>query len=151
MEDPLFKLTSFFGHLFFMVYVVCTVIVALNMLIAMMNSSYGRFMVRVVIHCWPLDPVPGENVIGCVNQSKSEKCDQKFDFPFHLGRDKQTLGLKSERFTSCGGSFRLVSKLFSLANKQSPFAKGSGDDERNDTVLCCSKNCILRIHYGVLG
>ncbi|XP_068731827.1 short transient receptor potential channel 4-like isoform X2 [Montipora capricornis] len=40
VKDPAFKAFSFFGHLFLIVYVVCMVIVALNMLIAMMNKSF---------------------------------------------------------------------------------------------------------------
>ncbi|XP_068731801.1 transient-receptor-potential-like protein [Montipora capricornis] len=40
VEDPAFKAFSFFGHLFLIVYVVSMVIVALNMLIAMMNKSF---------------------------------------------------------------------------------------------------------------
>jgi len=44
VKDPAFSLTSAFGRLFLMTYVVCTVIVALNMLIAMMNNSFDRIM-----------------------------------------------------------------------------------------------------------
>ncbi|XP_068695743.1 short transient receptor potential channel 4-like [Montipora foliosa] len=40
VKDPAFQAFSFFGHLFLIVYVVCMVIVALNMLIAMMNKSF---------------------------------------------------------------------------------------------------------------
>lgn len=48
VEDPAFSLTATFGRLFLMAYVVCTVIVALNMLIAMMNNSFDRIMVSVL-------------------------------------------------------------------------------------------------------
>ena len=51
MKDPGFHLTAVFGRLFFAVYVICMVIVGLNMLIAMMNNSYERIMVRVKVHC----------------------------------------------------------------------------------------------------
>ncbi|KAJ7377775.1 Short transient receptor putative channel 4 [Desmophyllum pertusum] len=44
VKDPAFVLTATFGRLFLMVYVICTVIVALNMLIAMMNNSFERIM-----------------------------------------------------------------------------------------------------------
>ncbi|KAJ7377773.1 Short transient receptor putative channel 4 [Desmophyllum pertusum] len=44
VKDPTFTLTATFGRLFLMVYVICTVIVALNMLIAMMNNSFERIM-----------------------------------------------------------------------------------------------------------
>ena len=48
--------------------------------------------------------------LGCVpfNQSKSGFCNQKSDFPFHL--EQTYLRLQSERSTSEGGSFSLVSK-----------------------------------------
>ena len=45
VKDPSFRLTSAFGRLFLMAYVICTVIVALNMLIAMMNNSFEKIMV----------------------------------------------------------------------------------------------------------
>jgi len=45
VEDPAFSLTSTFGRIFMIAHVVCTVIVALNMLIAMMNNSFDRIMV----------------------------------------------------------------------------------------------------------
>ena len=45
VKDPAFQAFSFFGHLFFIVYVVCMVIVALNMLIAMMNKSFENITV----------------------------------------------------------------------------------------------------------
>ena len=45
VDDPAFYLTQLFGRLGFLVYLVCTVIVALNMLIAMMNNSFDRVMV----------------------------------------------------------------------------------------------------------
>ena len=48
MHDPAFQITSFFGRLFLMAYVVCMVIVALNMLVAMMNNSFQRIMVRIL-------------------------------------------------------------------------------------------------------
>ena len=51
VKDPAFRLTAVFGRLFFMVYVVCTVITALNMLIAMMNNSFEKIMVRVTTGC----------------------------------------------------------------------------------------------------
>ena len=45
VEDPAFSLTATFGRIFMIAHVVCTVIVALNMLIAMMNNSFDRIMV----------------------------------------------------------------------------------------------------------
>ena len=45
VEDPAFSLTATFGHIFMIAHVVCTVIVALNMLIAMMNNSFEKIMV----------------------------------------------------------------------------------------------------------
>ena len=48
VADPAFQITSFFGRLFFMAYVVCMVVVALNMLVAMMNNSFQRIMVRIL-------------------------------------------------------------------------------------------------------
>ena len=45
VEDPAFSLTSTFGRIFMIAHVVCTVIVALNMLIAMMNNSFEKIMV----------------------------------------------------------------------------------------------------------
>lgn len=47
VKDPAFSLTSTFGHLFVIAHVNCTVIVALNMLIAMMNNSFNRIMVNI--------------------------------------------------------------------------------------------------------
>lgn len=47
VKDPAFSLTSTFGHLFVIAHVICTVIVALNMLIAMMNNSFNRIMVNI--------------------------------------------------------------------------------------------------------
>lgn len=47
VKDPAFSLTSTFGHLFVIAQVICTVIVALNMLIAMMNNSFNRIMVNI--------------------------------------------------------------------------------------------------------
>lgn len=49
VKDPAFSLTSTFGHLFVIAHVICTVIVALNMLIAMMNNSFNRIMVNIFI------------------------------------------------------------------------------------------------------
>ena len=46
VEDPTFFLIATFGRIFVIAHVVCTVIVALNMLIAMMNNSFNRIMVR---------------------------------------------------------------------------------------------------------
>ena len=46
VKDPSFRLTSAFGRLFLIAYVICTVIVALNMLIAMMNNSFEKIRVR---------------------------------------------------------------------------------------------------------
>ena len=48
VKDPAFHLTSAFGRLFLMTYVVSMVIVALNMLIAMMNNSFERIMVSLI-------------------------------------------------------------------------------------------------------
>ena len=45
VEDPAFSLTATFGRIFMIAHVVCTVIVALNMLIAMMNNSFDRIVV----------------------------------------------------------------------------------------------------------
>lgn len=45
VQDPDFVLIATFGRLFLMAYMVCTVIVALNMLVAMMNNSFDRIMV----------------------------------------------------------------------------------------------------------
>ena len=45
VEDPAFHLTSIFGRIFIIGHAICTVIVALNMLIAMMNNSFNRVMV----------------------------------------------------------------------------------------------------------
>ena len=45
VEDPDFTLLSSFGRIFMVAHVVCTVIVALNMLIAMMNNSFDKIMV----------------------------------------------------------------------------------------------------------
>lgn len=47
VHDPEFTLISMFGRGFFIAYAVCTSIVALNMLIAMMNNSFERIMVSV--------------------------------------------------------------------------------------------------------
>ncbi|XP_044181648.1 short transient receptor potential channel 7-like [Acropora millepora] len=44
VKDPGFRATSICGHIFMIVYVICMVIVALNMLIAMMNNSFQRCM-----------------------------------------------------------------------------------------------------------
>ena len=46
VEDPAFSLTATFGRIFMIAHVICTVIVALNMLIAMMNNSFDRIMVN---------------------------------------------------------------------------------------------------------
>ena len=48
MEDRVFVAMSISGQIFMIVYVVCMVIVALNMLIAMMNSSYERIRVSIL-------------------------------------------------------------------------------------------------------
>ena len=45
VEDPAFILLSSFGRIFMIAHVVCTVIVALNMLIAMMHHSFDKIMV----------------------------------------------------------------------------------------------------------
>lgn len=45
VDDPAFNLTSTFGRMFMIGHVICTVIVALNMLIAMMNNSFDGIMV----------------------------------------------------------------------------------------------------------
>ncbi|PFX26490.1 Short transient receptor potential channel 2 [Stylophora pistillata] len=44
VDDPAFYLTSTFGRIFIIGHVICTVIVALNMLIAMMNNSFDGIM-----------------------------------------------------------------------------------------------------------
>ena len=48
VKDPSFVTMSITGQFFMIVYVVCMVIVALNMLIAMMNNSYERIMVSIL-------------------------------------------------------------------------------------------------------
>ena len=48
VKDPHFWATSICGHIFMIVYVICMVIVALNMLIAMMNNSFQRCMVSIL-------------------------------------------------------------------------------------------------------
>ena len=47
VEDPTFYLIATFGRIFVIAHVICTVIVALNMLIAMMNNSFDRIMVSL--------------------------------------------------------------------------------------------------------
>lgn len=54
VEDPAFTLTSTFGRIFIVAHVVCTVIVALNMLIAMMNNSFDRIMVSFLCETYML-------------------------------------------------------------------------------------------------
>jgi len=49
VEDPAFKLSSTFGRTFMVAHMICTVIVALNMLIAMMNNSFDKIMVRLLL------------------------------------------------------------------------------------------------------
>ena len=49
VDDPAFTLTSIFGRIALVAYIVCTAIVALNMLIAMMNNSFERVMVSAFI------------------------------------------------------------------------------------------------------
>jgi len=70
VEDPAFTLSSTFGRIFMIAHVVCTVIVALNMLIAMMNNSFDRIMVSFL--CEPymvsdcLKPImANNNANGC--------------------------------------------------------------------------------------
>ena len=46
VEDPAFELVPLFGRIFMIAHVVCTVIVALNMLIAMINNSFQNIMVN---------------------------------------------------------------------------------------------------------
>ena len=48
MKDPKFVAMSISGQIFMIVYVVCMVIVGLNMLIATMNNSYERIMVSIL-------------------------------------------------------------------------------------------------------
>ena len=48
VEDRVFVAMSISGQIFMIVYVVCMVIVALNMLIAMMNESYERIRVSIL-------------------------------------------------------------------------------------------------------
>ena len=48
VKDPSFEAMSIAGQIFMIVYVVCMVIVALNMLIAMMNESYERIRVSIL-------------------------------------------------------------------------------------------------------
>ena len=47
-NDPAFSTTSICGKIFMIVYAICMVIVALNMLIAMMNNSFQRCMVSIL-------------------------------------------------------------------------------------------------------
>ena len=77
VDDPAFYLTQLFGRLGFLIYLVCTVIVALNMLIAMMNNSFDRVMVGPKL--WPavfvmdvfvvVNPKPKTNEKRSVNGS----------------------------------------------------------------------------------
>ena len=46
VQDPAFDLTAVIGRIFLFAYGICTNLVAINMLIAMMNNSYERIMVR---------------------------------------------------------------------------------------------------------
>lgn len=46
VQDPAFDLTAVIGRIFLFAYGICTTLVAINMLIAMMNNSYERIMVR---------------------------------------------------------------------------------------------------------
>ena len=48
VDDPAFYLTTWFGRLGLVAYLVCTTIVALNMLIAMMNNSFNRVFVSIL-------------------------------------------------------------------------------------------------------
>ena len=57
VQDPDFVLIATFGRLFLMAYMVCTVIVALNMLVAMMNNSFDRIMVSLLIGPWSNKPI----------------------------------------------------------------------------------------------
>ena len=52
VQDPDFVLIATFGRLFLMAYMICTVVVALNMLVAMMNNSFDRIMVRLLDQYW---------------------------------------------------------------------------------------------------
>jgi len=70
VEDPAFSLTSTFGRIFMTAHLVCTVIVALNMLIAMMNNSFDRVMVSFLCEAYMfsdcLNPVMANNNLnGC--------------------------------------------------------------------------------------
>ncbi|XP_022789160.1 short transient receptor potential channel 4-like [Stylophora pistillata] len=49
VDDPAFYLTSTFGRIFIIGHVICTVIVALNMLIAMMNNSFDGIMENAIL------------------------------------------------------------------------------------------------------
>lgn len=44
VQDPAFHLTAVIGRIFLFAYGICTTLVAINMLIAMMNNSYERIM-----------------------------------------------------------------------------------------------------------
>ena len=48
VKDHVFVAMSISGQIFMIVYVVCMVVVALNMLIAMMNESYERIRVSIL-------------------------------------------------------------------------------------------------------
>ncbi|XP_078384472.1 short transient receptor potential channel 4-like isoform X1 [Oculina patagonica] len=49
VEDPAFVLTSTFGRIFMVAHVICTVMVAINMLIAMMNNSFNKIMENAIV------------------------------------------------------------------------------------------------------
>ena len=56
VHDPAFRTTQEFGRIFVSFYIICMVIVALSMLVAMMNDSFNRIMVS--FHYYPL---PADN------------------------------------------------------------------------------------------
>ena len=49
VKDPAFAATQEFGRIFVSFYIICMVIMALSMLVAMMNNSFDRIMVSFPI------------------------------------------------------------------------------------------------------
>ena len=57
MRDQEFLLVTEFGRIFMGAYVICTGMVALNMLVAMMNDSFRRIMVCALNSCINRGPI----------------------------------------------------------------------------------------------
>ena len=89
VEDPAFSLTSTFGRIFMIAHVVCTVIVALNMLIAMMNNSFDRIMVSFL--CETFCPV-SDSLNPIMANNNTTKC-----FGRGAYRETQRKGIKKEK------------------------------------------------------